>query len=174
MARPLAPSVAELVDPHYRAVFGYAYRLTGSVIESEDLTQQTFLLAQANLAQLREPKATRSWLYTIARNEFLRRRPAATPVALDGVAEPVAPEPSASELGGEFTSEQLQQALSELAPEFRVPLVMFFFEEQSYREIAEKLQVPIGTVMSRLSRGKSQLRRKLEPFLCEPVGPHEA
>lgn len=175
MAGPLAPNLAELVDPHYRAVFGYAYRLTGSVVESEDLTQQTFLLAQANLSQLREPKAARSWLYTIARNEFLRRRPTVSITTLDDVAEPTSRESDlelhvdGSLVGGDLTSEQLQTALRSISPEFRVPLVMFFLEELSYREIAGRLQLPIGTVMSRLSRGKVQLRRKLEPFLCESV-----
>ncbi len=168
MQRPLAPGVAGLVDEHYRAVFGYAYRLSGSVIESEDLTQQTFMLAQANLAQLREPRAARGWLYTIARNEFLRRRPASLLVALDDVSEPTAPEPDANWFEGELTSERLQTALNDLPVEFRVPVVLFYFENLSYREIAEQLDLPLGTVMSRLSRGKSQLRTKLEKYLLEP------
>ena len=60
--------------------------------------------------------------------------------------------------------------------EFRVPVVLFYFENLSYRDIAEQLDLPIGTIMSRLSRAKSQLRRKLEQYLLEPHnGPsHEA
>ena len=168
MQGPVAPTVAELVDEHYRAVFGYAYRLSGSVIESEDLTQQTFMLAQANLVQLREPRAARGWLYTIARNEFLRRRPASRLVALGDVSEPTAPEVETNWFDGELTSERLQAALNDLPVEFRVPVVLFYFENLSYREIAEQLKLPLGTVMSRLSRGKSQLRTKLEKYLLEP------
>ena len=170
MQRPVASGVAELVDEHYRAVFGYAYRLSGSVIESEDLTQQTFMLAQANLTQLREPRAARGWLYTIARNEFLRRRPVSPCVALDTVSEPTSPEAETNWFEGELTSERLQAALHDLPVEFRVPVVLFYFENLSYREIAQQLNLPLGTVMSRLSRGKSQLRTKLEKYLLEPHG----
>ena len=168
MQGPVAPTVAELVDEHYRAVFGYAYRLSGSVIESEDLTQQTFMLAQANLAQLRELRAARSWLYTIARNEFLRRRPVPSPMALDESLEPAFQKAEPSWHDGELTSERLQAALNELPVEFRVPVVLFYFENLSYREIATQLELPLGTVMSRLSRGKLQLRQKLEHYLLEP------
>ena len=168
MQRPLAPGMAELVEEHYRAVFGYAYRLSGSVIESEDLTQQTFMLAQSHLAQLRELRAARGWLYTIARNEFLRRRPTSHPVELSDVSEPVSPQPETSWLDGELTSEQLQAALNELPVEFRVPVVLFYFENLSYRDIAQQLNLPLGTIMSRLSRAKSQLRLKLEKHLLEP------
>ena len=87
MQRPAALGVADMVDEHYRAVFGYAYRLSGSVIESEDLTQQTFMLAQVNLPQLREPRAARGWLYTIVRNEYLRRRPLTSAITLDDAPE---------------------------------------------------------------------------------------
>lgn len=167
MQRPLAPGLAELVDEHYRAVFGYAYRLSGSVIESEDLTQQTFMLAQANLAQLREPRAARGWLYTIVRNEFLRRRPSLFTIALDDASEPSIPEPEPGWMEGGLTSEQLQAALNELPVEFRVPVVLFYFENLCYRDIAEQLNLPLGTVMSRLSRAKSQLRQKLEKHLLE-------
>ena len=173
---PLAAPVAELVDQHYRAVFGYAYRLSGSVIESEDLTQQTFMLAQANLAQLREPLAARGWLYTIARNEFLRRRPLSTSIALEDAPELASPEAEPEWLDGELTSERLQAALNELSVEFRVPVVLFYFENLSYRDIAEQLDLPLGTIMSRLSRAKSQLRRHLEKYLLEPQASpsHEA
>ena len=176
MERPLAAPAAELVDQHYRAVFGYAYRLSGSVIESEDLTQQTFMLAQSHLTQLREPRAARGWLYTIARNEFLRRRPMSTSIALDDAPELVSPEVESEWLDGELTSERLQAALNELPVEFRVPVVLFYFENLSYRDIAEQLDQPIGTIMSRLSRAKSQLRRKLEKYLLEAASgiSHEA
>ena len=176
MERPLAAPVAELVDQHYRAVFGSAYRLSGSVIESEDLTQQTFMLAQAHLTQLREPLAARGWLYTIVRREFLHRRPLSTSIALEDAPEIASPEAESEWLDGELTSERLQDALNELPVEFRVPVVLFYFENLSYRDIAEQLDLPLGTIMSRLSRAKSQLRRKLEKFLLEPqAGPsHEA
>lgn len=142
-------------------VYRAAYRLCGSAVDAEDLTQQTFLTAQRCLEQLRDPAAARAWLSAILRSCFLKslrkRRP--TPAAdgefdLAAVAGPV-PEPSAVD------PERLQQALDALSPEARLIVHLFYFEDQSYREIAAALDVPLGTVMSRLSRAKEQLRRRL-------------
>ncbi|MEK6233406.1 MAG: RNA polymerase sigma factor, partial [Planctomycetales bacterium] len=65
---PTTPDVAQLVSDHHAELYRYAYRLTGSVNDAEDLTQQTFLQAQANLHQLRDRERARSWLFTILRN----------------------------------------------------------------------------------------------------------
>jgi RNA polymerase sigma-70 factor (ECF subfamily) len=77
------------------------------------------------------------------------------------------PEPDPGWPEGELTSEQLQAALNELPIEFRVPVVLFYYENLCYRDIALQLNLPLGTVMSRLSRAKSQLRRQLEKHLLE-------
>jgi RNA polymerase sigma-70 factor (ECF subfamily) len=68
-----------------------------------------------------------------------------------------------------FDSDDLQQVLSELPEEFRAPLILYYFEEFSYREIAEQMDLPIGTVMSRLARAKSHLRRRLEALQSAPA-----
>lgn len=155
------PDLAELVERHYAVVYRYAYRLTGSAADAEDVTQQTFLTAQSKLSQLREPDCARSWLLTIARNTYLkmlRSRPNATHVSLEVVADPVDAidaEPPAVD------GERLQAALNELAEEFRTPLILYYFNELSYKELARQLDLPIGTVMSRLNRGKAHLRRRL-------------
>lgn len=152
-------SLPDLIEQHYAVLYKYAYRLSGSASDAEDLTQQTFLNAQLSLDQLRQPEHVRSWLFTIARNQFLKsvRRKPALPLTID---DPVAPEESQ---GNDFDidSEQLQSALDELAEDFRIPIVLYYFNEFSYRQIAEQLDVPIGTVMSRLSRGKRWLRERL-------------
>ena len=164
-----AVDVARLVEEHHQAVFAYAYRLCGRVVDAEDLTQQAFLVAQQRLGQLREPGRARSWLFSIARNTFFKGRqkripePAAN-LSLDIDSFPAEP---AHEL--EIDPRQLQEAIDELGEGFRVVLVMFYFEDCSYREIAEELDLPIGTVMSRLARAKRQLRSKLfEPKQPEP------
>ena len=69
----------------------------------------------------------------------------------------------------EIDSEELQQILNELPEEFRTPLILFYFEEFSYREIADQINVPIGTVMSRLARGKGYLRKRLESLQSSPA-----
>ena len=70
--QPVSIDTAQLVGDHYQAVYRYAYRLTGSVADAEDLTQQAFLTMQQKLGQLRSAECVRSWLYSILRNCFLR------------------------------------------------------------------------------------------------------
>jgi RNA polymerase sigma-70 factor, ECF subfamily len=155
--------VAKIVAEHHQAVYRYAYRLTGSVHDAEDLTQEVFLVAQRKIGQLRNMDLAKSWLFAILRNCFLkdrqRRRPlAAVDLELDVDSVPSGPSQE------EIDRDGLQAALNRLPEVFRLAVVMFYFEERSYREIAEELDLPIGTVMSRLSRAKAQLRS----MLCEP------
>lgn len=161
-----ALDVARLVTEHHQAVYRYAYRLTGQVPDAEDLTQQVFLKAQQRLGQVRDVERVRGWLYTILRNCFLKSCQKRCPVPagnlslnLDAI-----PERIADELV--IDQERLQAAIDQLPPRYRIVLTMFYYEDCSYREIAERLGVPIGTVMSRLARAKGHLRCRL----FEPVG----
>lgn len=146
-----------LVEQHYQLLFRYAYRLSGDRADAEDLTQQTYLIAQKKLSQLRDLSLARSWLCTILRNLFLKNvtqkiRPASLNQSIELVAEEV--------VVPELTSNELQCALNELPEDFRIPLLMFYFEERSYKEISLDLSIPIGTVMSRLARAKSYLQER--------------
>jgi RNA polymerase sigma-70 factor (ECF subfamily) len=154
-------AMERLVADHHQAVYRYAYRLTGSGTDAEDLTQEVFLVAQQRLQQLRRPDRARGWLFAILRSCFVAawRRQEAVPAAalgldLDGL-------PAQGGDGGSVDGVWLRQALGELPPEFRVVVVMFYFDDCSYREIAEQLDVPMGTVMSRLARAKQHLRSRL-------------
>jgi RNA polymerase sigma-70 factor, ECF subfamily len=161
-------SLSELACLHYSLVYRYAFRLCGSVEEAEDLTQQAFLTAHRRLHQLREQDSAKAWLCAIARNTFLTRialRRSARSVPLQLIPEPA--DESPHELLIE--SDELQQILNELPEEFRTPLILFYFDEFTYREIAEQMNVPIGTVMSRLARGKGYLRRRLEAMQSSPA-----
>jgi RNA polymerase sigma-70 factor, ECF subfamily len=156
-----AMDIADLVAEHHAAVFGYAYRLTGAVADAEDLTQQVFLIAQRKMAQIREPAAARGWLFTILRRCFgktlKRNGPLLAhnlPLDLENIPEDVPAEAA-------IDREQLQRALDELPPKYRLVLVMFFFEDCSYSQMAEQFGVPIGTVMSRLARAKARLKARL-------------
>jgi RNA polymerase sigma-70 factor (ECF subfamily) len=102
------------------------------------------------------------------RNEYLRRRPLTSAITLDDAPELASAESDPGWLDSELNSDRLQAAIQELPNEFRIPLLMFYFEDRSYRDIADQLGLPQGTVMSRLSRAKTQLRRKLEKFILEP------
>lgn len=153
--------IGQLVSEHHAAVYRYAFRLVGTVCDAEDLTQQTFLAAHQSLGQLREPAHARAWLFTILRHAYgklkAKRAPLlATPfdIDLDGVAEELPEEPMVE-------PQRLQEAIDELPDEFKLVVLLFYYEECSYREIAERLCVPPGTVMSRLARAKARLRAKL-------------
>lgn len=158
------PTIDELVRDHLAAVYGYAYRLAQNPADAEDLTQQTFLTAQQQLGQLREPEAARAWLWSIARRLFLADRRRKTP-ALRGDLSDQPCDGDDLALRLPVDREELDRALSRLTDEQRLVLTRFYFEEASYREIAEECQLPMGTVMSRLARAKRRLRRLL---LSEP------
>lgn len=159
-----AVSVSDLVERHYDLIYRFAYRLSGSSADAEDLAQEAFLTAQSKLHQLREPEKARSWLLTIVRNSFLKSRRGQQQYAfsaLDDPPQPVVDGEVGESLLVEIDHTRLQEALEELPEEFRTPLVLFYFEEFTYKQIAEIVEAPIGTVMSRLSRGKSHLRGRL-------------
>lgn len=156
-----ALDVARLVVEYHQAVYRYAYRLTGSVPDAEDLTQQVFLKAQQSLGQVRSVESVRSWLFAILRNAFLKSCQKRRPVLAGNLQLNIdtIPEKCPDELA--IDQERLQAAIAELAPGYRVVLTMFYYEDCSYREIAERLDLPMGTVMSRLARAKGHLRRRL-------------
>ena len=156
-----AARLRQLVEQHYSAIYGYAYRLSGSVADAEDLTQQTFMIAHQKLHQVREQDKTIRWLYTIARTCFLKSRRRKRPSAAANLELDVDEIPERFREDSPVDEERLQQALDGLGDDFKVVVTMFYFEELSYKEIAEELDIPIGTVMSRLARAKGRLRRAL-------------
>jgi RNA polymerase sigma-70 factor (ECF subfamily) len=164
MGMPGSPqTVQRLVEEHYVALYRYAYRLTGSSADAEDLTQETFCTAQLRLAQLRNSASVKPWLFSILRNAYLHRLrdDRAHPcVPLDGLGDVAETLP---EVLPDLDPEQLQSALNELPEVYRTPIILYYFEDFGYREIAEQMDLPIGTVMSRLARAKAYLRNRLVP-----------
>jgi RNA polymerase sigma-70 factor (ECF subfamily) len=153
--------LVELVSDHHEALFRCAYRLTGSMADAEDLTQQTFLIAQQKLQQLRDHGKASNWLFTVLRNCYLRDRRKSSPVPASKAGIDLNCIASEASIEPEIDGEMLQRALNQLPDEFKMVLVMFYFQQCSYKQIAEELDLPAGTVMSRLSRGKAHLRQKL-------------
>jgi RNA polymerase sigma-70 factor, ECF subfamily len=153
--------IIRLVDQHYQAVYRYAYRLSGNPADAEDLTQKVFLTAHGNLDGLRDIEKAKSWLFTILRNSFFRDNRRQRPRNETDLAMNLSRLPLAIPAVEEIDSQGLQDALNQLPDTARLMLVMFYFEECSYREIADKLDLPLGTVMSRLARAKALLRSKL-------------
>lgn len=168
--RPLPPFQARLravefdhlVQEHYQGLYRFALSLTQREADAADLTQQTFLRWATRGFQLRDRSKAKTWLFTTLYREFLsgHRRGRRYPHVELADAEPDLPavEPRTVEsMDGQAVLEALQQ----LDETFRAPLMLFYLQQHSYQEIAAILAIPIGTVMSRLSRGKAQLRQKL-------------
>src|SRR4051794_37590033 len=156
--------VQQLVDAHYEPLFRYAFRLSGTAADAEDLTQEAFCKAQLQFHQLRDAGRAKPWLFSILRNAYLHRLRSDAhhkPVPLDAVGDVPGPSPDPPP---EVDPNQLQAALTALPEAFRTPLILFYFEDFSYRDIAEQMDLPIGTVMSRLARAKAHLRARLRPF----------
>jgi RNA polymerase sigma-70 factor (ECF subfamily) len=156
-------SLASLVTDHAADLYRYGYRLCGSTVDAEDLVQQTFLLAQQHLDQLRDPTASRAWLFSLLRSAYgrlVRKTRPSCGTDCDCQFDDL-PEADINSLDGPFDVEALQLALNKLPDDQRLVVVGFYFEECSYQELAQRLQIPLGTVMSRLARAKAQLRMLL-------------
>ena len=151
----------QLVDRQYAPLYRFAVSLAKSETDAADLTQQTFFLWASKGDQLRDRSKAKSWLFTTLYREFLgrRRHEVRFPkVELEDVSED---EMSISPNINAFDSAAVLEALCKVEEPFRAPLTLFYLEQFSYQEIANVLEVPIGTVMSRLSRGKALLRQRL-------------
>lgn len=153
----------QLVDRYYPSLYRFALSLARSEADACDLAQQTFYVWAKKGHALREAAKAKSWLFTTLYREFLRgRRRGERMTTLDSLPESqleevtLEPETVAAMDGGTVLA-----ALLEVDETFRAPLTLFYLEDLSYQEIAEALDVPVGTVMSRLSRGKAQLRARL-------------
>jgi RNA polymerase sigma factor (sigma-70 family) len=151
------------VNDHYQAAYRFAFSLCGNQSDASDITQQSFYLAHLRSHQLRDSAKRKQWLFTILHREFLRtrRREAAHPLSTLEFSEPLLPHISVDHASS-IDSKTLLLVLQTLDDNFRMPLVLFYLEQLSYKEIAATLDVPIGTVMSRLARGKEMLRQRLE------------
>jgi RNA polymerase sigma-70 factor (ECF subfamily) len=153
----------QLVDAHYTPLYRFALSLTKNSSDAGDLTQQTFFIWARQGHALREEGKAKSWLFTTLYREFLRgRRRAERVTALEdlGPVEADPPAPAIDVVTG-MDASLVVEALQEVDEVYRSPLTLFYLQDFSYKEIAEMHEVPIGTVMSRLSRGKAQLRAAL-------------
>ncbi len=150
----------QLLNDHFDTVFRYAYRLTGNSSAAEDVAQEVFLRAFRNSHQLRDAGAAKGWLFVITRNEFARWckkfAPRSSLEMLD-----IPDHQTAADCSAIDREEWVQQALEQLPVDYRTVIGMFYFEQLSYVEIAEELGIPIGTVMSRLNRGRAHLKKTL-------------
>src|SRR5260221_12380717 len=151
-----------LVEQHYRGLYQFAYNLARDEAEAFDLNQQTFLIWARKGHQLRDPLKVKTWLFTTLHREFLqaRRKHARFPhYELDEVAGELPSVPPA--MVDQLDAAAVVASLAQVTELYRAPLSLFYLEDYSYKEIAGILSVPIGTVQSRIARGKGQLYKAL-------------
>lgn len=158
------PAFTQLVDAHYASLYRFALSLARREADACDLVQQTFYIWATKGEALREQNKAKSWLFTTLYREFLRGRRRDTRITSIEDLPPGEQEIAAEEVDrvAKMDAATVVTALQSVDEVFRAPLTLFYLQDLSYLEIAETLEVPIGTVMSRLSRGKIQLRAALQ------------
>ncbi len=162
---------SELARPYIKFLYNMALRYAGNSYDAEDMVQETLFIALKKINTLRDDTKCKSWLFSVLRNVFLKelrikgrkykfefdeRDDYIT--ALNGFADNGDVEKAFDKKVDEL---QIQRILDKLPEKYKSPILLYFMEELSYQEISEYLDIPIGTVMSRLSRAKIFLKKEM-------------
>jgi RNA polymerase sigma-70 factor (ECF subfamily) len=151
-----------LVSRYYSTLYQFAFSLTRNEDDACDLTQQTFYTWARKGHQLRDPSKVKTWLFTTLYHEFLEKRRRQVRFPHHELSEVNQDLPNiAPTTVNELDAATVLQSLARLDQTFQAPVALFYLEEHSYKEIADILGVPLGTVKSRISRGIAQLHHLL-------------
>jgi len=161
-SEPDNPPFDYLVERYYRPLYQFAFSLTRSEADAADLTQHTFLTWQTKGQQLRDLTKVRCWLFTTLHRAFLqaKRRETRFPHFQLEQVDSELPSISNGDINRLDAADALG-ALGRIDEVFRTPLTLFYLEDCPYKEIAQMLNVPLGTVKSRIARGIAQLKSLL-------------
>lgn len=149
------PQFEEQVNAHYRHLYCFALSLTKSEADAADYTQQTYLKLANSWKKIRDKTKIKSWLFSTLYRDFLdkqKRNKFKAEISFEIATNQLIDE---SNQHSEIDREIILKALINLEEKLRLPLTLYYLEDHSYREIAEILMIPIGTVMSRIHRAKS-------------------
>lgn len=169
---PSPPDLESLARRYYRDLYYFAFSLAGNEAEASDLVQETFYIFASKGDQLRESARAKSWLFTTLHREFLQMRRRQGRFQEENLEEaqtelpPVRPEAVAR-----IDCETALRFLAKLDERYRAPLALYYLEDYSYSEISDILGVPLGTVQSRIARGKAQLLAMLSSGSAEADSP---
>ena len=151
-----------LVSRYYSTLYQFAFSLTRNEDDAADLTQQTYFTWARKGHQLRDASKVKTWLFTTLYHEFLEKRRRQVRFPHQELSEANQDLPNvAPATVNELDSAAVLQSLARLDETFQAPVALFYLEEHSYKEIAEILEIPLGTVKSRISRGIAQLQQIL-------------
>jgi RNA polymerase sigma-70 factor (ECF subfamily) len=161
--RSLSESFEELAMPLFDRLYNFAHWLTQDRQEAEDLVQETYVKALKGFRSFQPGTNFRAWIYQILRNTFLTSRTglkstAAVPLESESEQTPAVTDTPETILLQRSDRQLVQEALARLPVPYREVLLLCEFEEMSYQEISATLAIPMGTVMSRLSRARRALR----------------
>ena len=173
----------ELTSPYMSALYAAALRMTRNPSDAEDLVQETYLRAYRVFGGFREGTNLKAWLYRILTNTFInqyrakKRRPDQVDLddvedfyifrRLGGIEAADAERTAETEALEAMPDAEVKQALESIPEQFRMAVILADIEGFSYKEIAEILDIPIGTVMSRIHRGRRQLQKLLWDYATE-------
>jgi RNA polymerase sigma-70 factor, ECF subfamily len=157
----------ELAMPHFAKLYNYACWLARDRAAAEDLVQEAYMKALKGFASFQQGTNFRAWMYRILRNTFLTTQAGLKAAASldadgDGTPEPATDETPETLLLARADQETIERALDELTVAHREVILLCDLEEMSYQEIAQTLAIPVGTVMSRLSRARRAMRALLK------------
>ena len=151
-----------VVATYYEPLYQFAFSLTRTEADACDLTQQTFYVWATKGHQLRDVSKVKTWLFTTLHRAFLESRRKQTRFPHFELSEVPLELPALSPvLANQLDGSQVLAALAEVDELYRAPIALFYLEDCSYKDIAEILDVPIGTVKSRMARGIAQLQKLL-------------
>jgi RNA polymerase sigma-70 factor (ECF subfamily) len=169
--KPTAAKFQKLSQRHIQYLYNVALRYTANRYDAEEIVQETLLVAFRKFWQLKDETKVKGWLFTILRNIFLKsvknnKKFSASEYDdgrdyLDVLETAVEQIDLQAAYEKKVESEQVQTILSKLSEKYKSPLILYYMEDMSYQQIGDTLGLPIGTVMSRLSRGKQLLKKEI-------------
>ncbi len=162
-----------LVDAHYGDVYRFAFSLARNTDDACDLTQQVFAIFAKKGGEIREKDRAKGWLFTTLYREFLRQgNRTRRVVCMDNELLDVQAVPVPDGTSRTTAHHELLEALASLDEPQRAILTLFYLDDRPYKDIADLLEIPIGTVMSRLSRAKAALRARMEDPPAKGINPN--
>ncbi len=158
----------ELAYPHMKLLYNVALKYTGNVFDAEDIVQETYLMAFNKFHQLKEPSRCKPWLLRILRNNFLKncqknknqQRMSETDY-IEFLKNHIKQKGAEEILMDKSSINMLEAAIDNLPVKYREVLTLYYMDDMLYRDIADTLDIPMGTVMSRLTRAREGLKKRL-------------